>query len=426
MSDERLERNKSNAVEFCDMMFNGNRLRVARSSHSEQNATERPGQVDGTEGCRALTRPIRGGASSVGRMRIGTFVLADIGGYTTFLSDVGVEHGKEITSHLLNGMFEVDSDVWQLGNVEGDCLFVYSEGDLSLEDVFGYLRRVYENFRESLEEVVTGSTCACGACDRSGDLTLKFVVHRGEFDVQQIAGQQHVIGSDVVVAHRLLKNSVPVREYALLSSAVLDVSHDTGFAAVQGSDTYDDRDPVEYVYVDFAEVRADFHRRRAVFLTEADADVVVRVDIDAPPDLVWDAVMNIDRAPELFPTIVRVETLAGAVEEAGSVHTCLHGDGMHAVHYRVAYDAESRRLTDRLTGVPVAERMLQTFEAKPSGTGTRLSVFYALQGETEIDDPELKRVVLETIRDHTEADGQGVKASCEAEFARGLLLDERS
>jgi hypothetical protein len=32
----------------------------------------------------------------------GTFVLADIGGYTTFLTDVGIEHAKEITSHLFN------------------------------------------------------------------------------------------------------------------------------------------------------------------------------------------------------------------------------------------------------------------------------------------------------------------------------------
>ena len=35
-------------------------------------------------------------------MTNGTFVLADIGGYTHFLSDVGIEHAKEITSHLFN------------------------------------------------------------------------------------------------------------------------------------------------------------------------------------------------------------------------------------------------------------------------------------------------------------------------------------
>jgi hypothetical protein len=106
----------------------------------------------------------------------GTFVLADIGGYTTFLTDVGIEHAKEITSHLFNGMFKVDQDAWKVGNVEGDCLFLYSDSPKSSQDVFAYVRRLYEKFRESIEEIASGSTCRCGACDRSGDLTLKFVV----------------------------------------------------------------------------------------------------------------------------------------------------------------------------------------------------------------------------------------------------------
>ena len=117
-------------------------------------------------------------------------MLADIGGYTSFLTDVGIQHAKEITGHLLNGMFEVDPETWKLGDVEGDCLFVYRDSEASAEEVFAYLRRLYETFLESLEEVVSGSTCQCGACDRSGGLTLKFVVHAGDFDVERIAGQQ--------------------------------------------------------------------------------------------------------------------------------------------------------------------------------------------------------------------------------------------
>ena len=358
-------------------------------------------------------------------MRHGIFVLADIGGYTTFLSDVGVEHGKEITSHLLNGMFEVDSDAWQLGNVEGDCLFVYSEDADDPAVVFMYLRRVYERFRESLEEIVTGSTCQCGACNRSGDLTLKFIVHRGEFDVERIAGQQHVIGHDVVVAHRLLKNSVPIREYALLSSAMSDVAAASGLATIDGVETYDDLGSVDYVYVDFADVRADFHRRRAVFLTESDADVVATVEIEAPPELVWDVTKNLDQGSAMFPTLVKAETLTGSVEEPGSVHTCLHGDGMHLVHYRVAYDPVSRRATDRLTGVPVVGRMLQTWEVQPSpeGTGTRFSFFYAVRPDDEIDDPELQQTIIDTIREHARGDVDGLKAFCEDAHANGLPVD---
>ena len=173
-------------------------------------------------------------------MRTGIFVLADIGGYTAFLTDVGITHAKEIVAHLLNGMFEVDSDTWKLGDVEGDCLFVYSDSEVSSDDAFSYLRRMYERFRESLEEVISGSTCRCGACDRSGDLTLKFVVHGGEFDVETIAGQQQLIGPDIVVAHRLLKNSVPIREYALVTAPLAEIAEGSGFSVAKGRDDYDD------------------------------------------------------------------------------------------------------------------------------------------------------------------------------------------
>ncbi len=243
-------------------------------------------------------------------MPSGIFVLADIGGYTAFLTDVGIAHAKEITGHLLNGMFEVDSETWKLGDVEGDCLFVYRDSEASAEEVFSYLRRLYETFLESLEEVVSGSTCQCGACDRSGGLTLKFVVHAGDFDVERIAGQQQLIGRDVVVAHRLLKNSVRAREYALVTAPLAEVAHASGLASTPGRDDYDDIGVIDYVSVDFQAVRDAFHASREIFLTEADADVVASVDIAAAPEAVWQVIKDDRIAPRIFPTLTGLQTLS--------------------------------------------------------------------------------------------------------------------
>lgn len=200
-------------------------------------------------------------------------MLADIGGYTTFLSDVGIEHAKEITSHLFNRMVEVNPEHWKVGNVVGDCLFMYSDSGESPDEIFSYVRLVYENFCESIEEVAAGSTCRCGACDRSADLALKFVVHRGEFDTQQIAGRQELIGSEIVVAHRLLKDSVPVREYALFTAPLSDVAKSSGLVATSCHDEYEDIGSVDYVYVDLQPAREAFEKGREVYLTEETADV---------------------------------------------------------------------------------------------------------------------------------------------------------
>src|SRR3972149_1758081 len=46
------------------------------------------------------------------------------------------------------------------------------------------------------------------ACPPLPALNLKFVAHHGQVGFQRIAGWEELVGSDVIVAHRLLKNTV--------------------------------------------------------------------------------------------------------------------------------------------------------------------------------------------------------------------------
>lgn len=344
----------------------------------------------------------------------GTFLLADIGGYTTFLTDVGLEHAKEITSHLFNGMVDIDPDRWKVGNVVGDCLFLYNDSSDSPDETYAYLRSLYEHFRDSIAVVAGGSTCRCGACDRSGDLALKFVVHSGEFDVQEIAGRRELIGSDIVVAHRLLKNSIPLKEYALLTESVADVAKASGLSAETGRDEYDDVGGLDYVYLDLRTVREAFDKSREVYLTEDNADVSASVEIDAPPELVWRVSLDHRASTQWAPTLVESETLSGEPDEAGSVHTCLHDGGMKLVHFTVAVDKERFRRTDKLMNVPLVGEMYQTWEAAPSGNGTKFSFHYAVMPDAPSGDASDKAAVLDVVRKQSARDVQGLKRLCEA------------
>src|SRR5207249_787258 len=62
----------------------------------------------------------------------------------------------------------------------------------------------------------------CSACANISMLKLKFVVHHGKFSRQRLGSVEQLHGTDVIVAHRLLKNSVPSKEYLLVTDAVLD------------------------------------------------------------------------------------------------------------------------------------------------------------------------------------------------------------
>ena len=77
-------------------------------------------------------------------------------------------------------------------------------------------------------------------------LCLKFIVHAGEFEVQEIGDRSELIGTDVITAHCLLKNTVALPEYVLLTRAYADDVTALELPAAEGSDDYDVIGPIEY------------------------------------------------------------------------------------------------------------------------------------------------------------------------------------
>ena len=347
-------------------------------------------------------------------MARGTFVLADIGGYTSFLSDVGIEHAKEITSHLFNGLHAVDPDRWRVGNVEGDCLFLYSDDPAAAESAFDHVQRLFERFCEGVEEVVAGSTCTCGACDRSGDLSLKFVVHNGEFETHDVVGRTELIGPDIVVAHRLLKNSVPVREYAIVTEPLRDTVDGCGYDCLPAVDDYDDVGEVDYRYVDLADLRNEWRKRREVFISDERADVSVTVNIDAPPVLVWSLTQDLSEAVGVYPTLLEYDILTGSQDEVGSVHTCFHGGEIgKMIHQVLLFDPERRRVTHLVSNVRGVDRMYQSSEfVDDDAGGTLASLRYSFEPGAPLD-PGSYDLAVELIREHTEGDMAAVKKRSE-------------
>jgi hypothetical protein len=69
-------------------------------------------------------------------------------------------------------------------------------------------------------------TCTCHACSQKDSLDLKFVVHHGDYFVQAVGTHVEVLGPDVNIAHRLLKNSashhVGSAAYALFTETAVD------------------------------------------------------------------------------------------------------------------------------------------------------------------------------------------------------------
>lgn len=104
-------------------------------------------------------------------------------------------------------------------------------------------------------QYVATNLCPCQGCAELGQLKLKFVAHIGEVAIQTIRDRRKLVGIDVILVHRLLKNAVQVPEYVLLSEPLHDL-RGTALSA-PGQVVLDDLEgigPTRAYYVDVAEV----------------------------------------------------------------------------------------------------------------------------------------------------------------------------
>ena len=156
------------------------------------------------------------------------FLIADISGYTGYLADVELDHAQDILADLIGAVVSALRPNFRLAKLEGDAAFTFMtaetiDGSMLLDTI----ERCYFGFRRRRRDVRQATSCECNACVRIPDLDLKFVVHHGEAIVQKVAGRQELLGSDVIVVHRLLKNEVVetlgIGAYALISQACIDV-----------------------------------------------------------------------------------------------------------------------------------------------------------------------------------------------------------
>jgi hypothetical protein len=176
-------------------------------------------------------------------------ILADISGYTRFMLEnrTAALHGQIVINGLIESILrEVDIPL-TLQEIEGDAVFLYaahpgSEHDWQdvIEQVSRKLMRFFDAFIAQSGAMMECTPCPCPICHHADQLGLKIIVHVGEAVFHAIAGRPQVSGPDVILGHRLLKNSVASNEYLLLTDAAFDAMGrflSDGFVAAR--ETYD-------------------------------------------------------------------------------------------------------------------------------------------------------------------------------------------
>jgi class 3 adenylate cyclase len=186
-------------------------------------------------------------------------IIADISGYTRYMTANAktLAHSQTLITELVEAIIHQVKAPLEVAKLEGDAIFLFCRKPKDtarwLEirvDISRKLLEFFGRFREKLAELGRSNTCTCNACTHLEKLRLKIVVHSGEVLFHRISHFNELAGTDVIIVHRLLKNSVQAAQYLLLTEAARrELQFPETMIFKSSSETYED----------FGRIKTEFH-----------------------------------------------------------------------------------------------------------------------------------------------------------------------
>ncbi len=306
-------------------------------------------------------------------------LIADISGYTSYLARAELDHAQDILADLMTTVVGSLRPSFRLAKLEGDAAFAYALGDrIDGSQLLDTVERTYFNFRRRLRDISQATACTCNACTLMPRLDLKVVAHHGSIIRHRIAGHEELVGSDVIVVHRFLKNHVVERlgtpAYALFSAAcVAAMGIDPAtLGMTEYRDTYDDLGEVVGWVEDLGAAWALELERRRVVVAEREAGYTFEAIQPAPRDLVWSFMTDPALRPLWQFGVTGIDELPTAPRRgAGTTNHCVHG--LEVLVEEILDWRPTDHVTHRTT-MPNGFQAVSTFAFEDVPDGTRVVI----------------------------------------------------
>ncbi len=317
------------------------------------------------------------------RTQHGYLLLADISGYTSYVAATELEHSQAVLSELLEIIVKQLTPTLMLSKLEGDAVFVYApESTVSRSDsLLDLIETTYVAFRDGVEASRRRTTCECNACRAIPSLDLKFLAHHGDYIQQSVTGIKELVGSDVNLIHRLLKNHVSEatgwRAYALLTEKFLghlDVKPEGMFEC---SETYEHLGDVKVFALNLRSRYDEIVEARRIVVPREGADFVSVIDVAAQPRVVWEWLNDPLKRSQWYSEIRPIARPGGRLK-VGAVNHCVHGKAVAWVETIVDW-RPFRYFTAEQVNARQPIVFTYTTELTPTENGTRVSTFGQLK-----------------------------------------------
>ncbi len=199
-------------------------------------------------------------------------VIADISGYTRFMLKNAeiISHAQAVITELMNAVIEEARLPLKIAKLEGDAVFLYAANNgkgrwaKDLKTTREHLEAIFRSFNKRTALLAHTRACDCTACAQTDLLKLKLVVHAGKAHFYKLGSFQELAGPDVIVLHRLLKNTEEGKEYLMIS--------DTAFKLLGFEDSEPGFERSVEKYEDVGDIPVRVKRDLSAYVFDPDAD----------------------------------------------------------------------------------------------------------------------------------------------------------
>jgi len=323
----------------------------------------------------------------------GYFILTDISGYTEFLTKSELDHANDALRNLFDAQLAQIKYPFVVSGYRGDAIFMYvPETNFCEPQTFlEALEKLYFVFVDTRRQMIYNTTCTCRACQNISKLDLKMVVHYGEYAIQKLGDREELLGADVIVPHRMLKNHVieqtRIESYALFSDAAAEASllSSLAYPLVAHSETYEHIGEVNMQVLDLREVWEREQEKHRFVVSPEDAWLTFEWDSPHPLPAVWEYLTTprLEQQWAGYDKVERTDSLGGRMRTESTYH-CAHGE-LH--FFNKILDWKPFEYVSLEQNISVGIKLFQTRRVQGSPTGTKI-IFHLGQPDAPVTEEQ--------------------------------------
>jgi hypothetical protein len=266
----------------------------------------------------------------------GYFILTDISGYTEFLTESELEHAHQALQNLFDAQLQHIKFPLKISGFRGDAILIYTPEAcfVNPQSFVEMLEKLYIVFADALRQMQFNTTCPCRACQNIKNLDLKMCIHYGEYILQKLGDREELLGADVIVPHRMLKNHVieqtGINSYALFSEVAASALGLQNLCdpLTSHKETYEHIGEVNMLVHNLRTAWDREQARKKIIVEPDEAWIKIEVDIPFPPSVIWDVITTPALEGPLLGLeyVKRIDELGGRTRPDSNFH-CAHASG---------------------------------------------------------------------------------------------------